>query len=239
MPMRQPVEPFTWHSAAPRAGWAQPSRVAVLCAIFAAGGYALGHTGAPPDVRPIIQTAAKVAAHTVVPAAEVRVAAGGTAATVAPRTVVPAAEKPVAAGEPRNAGAEAAADKSALETPSRMMQNPKHTPDSPPVVLLNPNSTEVSKQAGPAVHGSADEKPETTNRSPARTARPLPRHKSAVKEPPRSLPRNNANSAKPYGYVAAPRLSSSRDDYDDAYEAPRGRDYRDLRAKMLLGAGRY
>ena len=72
MPVRRTAEPFTWQSAAPRARWRRGTRVAVLCALFAAGGYSLSRTVAAPDWRPLDRTATDRSAATAVSAQKER-----------------------------------------------------------------------------------------------------------------------------------------------------------------------
>ena len=72
MPVRRTAEPFTWQSAAPHARWRRGTRVAVLCALFAAGGYSLSRTVAAPDWRPLDRTATDRSAATAVSAQKER-----------------------------------------------------------------------------------------------------------------------------------------------------------------------
>jgi hypothetical protein len=78
MPVRQAAEPFTWQSSAPHTGWTRTTYVAVLCALFAAGGYFLGRTVAAPGAKPLDRTAIEAAHRTHVVARENTTAKIGT-----------------------------------------------------------------------------------------------------------------------------------------------------------------
>ena len=160
MPVRQTAEPFTWQSSAPHTGWTRTTYVAVLCALFAAGGYFLGRTVAAPGAKPLDRTAIE--------------AVDRTAAT-APH---------VAARE--NTMATAGTDQStSAETPSRPIAQPSASPDRPPVVLLNPNTAQRSKEVGRASAGPVAAQKEPDDRGEGRIAKPAQKKKSVITKKPK------------------------------------------------------
>ena len=208
MPVRQTAEPFTWQSSASH-NRTRTTYVAVLCALFAAGGYFLGRTVAAPDAKSLDRTANETAHRTAATAPHVK-ARENTTATV---------------GTDQSTSA---------ETPSRPIAQPSATPDRPPVVLLNPNTAQRSEKVGRASAGPVAAQEEPDDRSAGRIAKPAQEKKSVItKKPNRPVDKDSARSYADHPRVAVPRPSLANDDF--RYEPRRYRDYRDLRGSMLRG----
>ena len=212
MPVRQTAEPFTWQSSAPHASWSRGQRyVAVLCALFAAGGYFLGRTVAAPGAKPLDRTAIEAADRTAATAADVA-ARENTMATVGTDQSISA------------------------ETPSRPIAQPSASPDRPPVVLLNPNTVQRSKEVGRASAGPVPAQNEPDDRREGRIAKPAQEKKSVITKKPNRPVDKHTDSARSYANhppIAVPRPSLANDDF--RFEPRRYRDYRDLRGSMLRG----
>ena len=133
--------------------------VAVLCALFAAGGYFLGRTVAAPDAKPLDRTAIETADRTAATAPDVK-ARENTMATV---------------GTDQSTSA---------ETPSRPIAQPSATPDRPPVVLLNPNTAQRSKEVGRASAGPVPAQEEPDDRGEGRKEKPAKEKKSVITKKP-------------------------------------------------------
>ena len=204
MPVRQTAEPFTWQSSASH-NRTRTTYVAVLCALFAAGGYFLGRTVAAPDAKSLDRTANETAHRTAATAPHVK-ARENTMATV---------------GTDQSTSA---------ETPSRPITQPSATPDRPPVVLLNPNTAQRSGKVGRASAGPVPGQEEPDDRSAGRKEKPAKEKKSVItKKPNRPVDESYADHPR----LAVPRPSLANDDF--RYEPRRYRDYRDLRGSMLRG----
>ena len=185
--------------------------VAVLCALFAAGGYFLGRTVAAPDAKSLDRTANETAHRTAATAPHVK-ARENTMATV---------------GTDQSTSA---------ETPSRPIAQPSATPDRPPVVLLNPNTAQRSKEVGRASAGPVPAQKEPDDRREGRIAKPAQEKKSVITKKPNRPVDEHTDSARSYANhppIAVPRPSLANDDF--RYEPRRYRDYRDLRGSMLRG----
>ncbi len=185
--------------------------MAVLCALFAAGGYFLGRTVAAPGAKHLDRTAIEAVDRT-----------AATAADVAAR---------------ENTMAAAGTDQSTSgETPSRPIAQPSASPNRPSVVLLNPNTVQRSKEVGGASAGPVAVQKEPDDRDEVRIEKPAQKKESVITQKPKRSVDQDRYSARSYANhprVVVPRPSLANDDF-----RPKPRRYRkdrDVRDFTLRG----
>ena len=204
MAARRTHEPFTWHSADPQSYGKRLMFVALLCVLCGSAGYLAGRSGVDPDRVP----------------AKIR--------TTSQTTVAPASSNAVSEVPSK-------LDRSATEavptTDNRSsFQTIASKTDVPPVVLLNPNSTnkaELSEhKSGPSAATIDSQRVNTPT-----SAEPMRKKQKVFHS--RRQDRSLAEKGRALNDGSAPRRVPPRNALSTRHDDNAYRDYRDLREFML------